>query len=109
MWKESLNKFLLQEKINGQILGKKFYVVITFVWRISCMIKVVYEETDVEKSSDRNFNGMKDMWSFFKKKFYVVITSVWRITCMIKVVYEEMDVEKSSGRNFNGMKDVVIF
>ena len=40
------------------------------------MIKVVYEEMDVEKSSDRNFNGMKNMWSFFKKKFYVGITSV---------------------------------
>ena len=89
MWKESLNKFLLQEKINGQILGKKFYVVITSVWRISCMIKVVYEEMDVEKSSDRNFNGMKDMWSFFKKKFYVGITSVWKEMCIIKVVWKK--------------------
>ena len=92
MWKESLNKFLLQEKINGQILGKKFHAVITSVWRISCMIKVVYEEMDVEKSSDRNFNGMKDMWSFFKKNFDVGITSVWKETCIIKVVWKKQSV-----------------
>ena len=73
-------------------MGKKFHVVITSVWRISCMIKVVYEETDVEKSSDRNFNGMKDMWSFFKKNFDVGITSVWKETCIIKVVWKKKSV-----------------
>ena len=53
---------MVQEKINGQILGTKFHVGINSLWRISCMIKVVYEEMDVEKSSDRNFNDMKNMW-----------------------------------------------
>ena len=40
------------------------------------MIKVLYEEMVVEKNSDRNFSGMKNMWSFFKKNFDVGITSV---------------------------------